>query len=221
MQLFWIKCVVAYRNMIEFMRVAARYYPNREFGKLDRYLLRNYLLTNPYTISKKFLLEKKEIEVDVFGETALTTMELIAAQCDIHSNDVVYELGSGRGRTCFWLHFFIGCRVVGIEHIPTFVKISQHVRNRFNVKGVKFMYKNLLDADYTEATVIYFYGTCSKDSFIRELIDKLKHLPSGTKIITISYPLAGYTDQQIFRLIKQFPAEFTWGEATVYLQEIV
>jgi len=220
LQLFWIKMVVAYRNMIEFMRVVARYYPNREFGRLDRYLLRNYLLVNPYKISKQFLLEKKESQVNVYGETPLTTLELIATECNIQSDDVVYELGSGRARTCFWLRFFIGCRVVGIEQVPTFVKISQHVRRRFGVKGVKFMYQDFLDADYTEASVIYFYGTCSETSFIRQLINKLKKLPTGTKIITISYPLANDADPPLFKLIKNFPAKFTWGEAMVYLQEI-
>ncbi len=41
-------------------------------------------------------------------------MDVIARECGIQKEDVVFELGCGRGRTCFWLNTFIGCKVVGI-----------------------------------------------------------------------------------------------------------
>ena len=76
-------------------------------------------------MNKEFLLERGEKNVDTFGETPLTTMDVISQECGIKSSDIFYELGSGRARTCFWLHAFIGCRVYGVEYLPAFVKIAQ------------------------------------------------------------------------------------------------
>ncbi|MFQ5729199.1 MAG: methyltransferase domain-containing protein [Waddliaceae bacterium] len=218
LQLLWIRLVVSCRNFIEFLKVVYFYYPNRNFRRLDLYLLRNYILQSPYQISKSFLQEKGEKEIYTYGETPLTTLDKIVRECQIQSSDVVYELGAGRARSCFWLHFFVGCRVVGVEFIPTFVKISQKVRRTFGVEGVTFLYKDILDADYTEASVIYFYGTCSDTPFIQKLIEKLKEVPSGTKIISVSYPLTSYMQEPLFELRGAFSARFTWGESTVYLQ---
>ncbi|NGX43375.1 MAG: hypothetical protein K940chlam7_01672 [Chlamydiae bacterium] len=219
-KLFFLRLVVGYRNLVEFFRVAYFYYPNRQFKRVDLYLLRCYILENPYRISKKTLQEKGSKDIYAYGETPLTTMEKISKKCQINTADVVYELGSGRGRTCFWLHFFVGCQVVGVEFVPIFVKIAQKVKHRFDVRGVKFIYQDILDVDYADATVIYFYGTSSDTPFIEKLIEKLKGLPSGTKIITVSYPLTAYTKQPLFKLIKSFPAQFSWGEAEVYLQVV-
>lgn len=218
LRLFWLRLVVSCRNLVEFIRVVYLYYPNWEFGRLDLYLLRNYIGQNPYRISKKFLEEKEEKEIYAYGETPLTTIEKIAQECHLTSEDVVYELGAGRGRTSFWLFFFVGCQVVGVEYIPLFVKIAQKVKRRFGVKGVKFLYRDILDVDYSDATVIYFYGTSSDTSLIQQLIDKLKGLRSGTKIITVSYPLTSYMNEPLFELVKTFPAQFTWGETHVFLQ---
>lgn len=216
--LLWLKIVVTWRNFREYLKVISRYYRNPLFRKVDTYLLRNYLLENPYWMSKEYLQSKGEGNLHSYGETPLTTMEKIATECGISTKDVVYELGSGRGRACFWLHCFKGCKVVGIEFIPNFVSIAQQVKLRYKISNVSFVFHDMLKADFSNATVIYFYGTSSDTSFIMKLIDKLKRLPPGTKIITVSYPLHSYTDASLFRLIKTFPARFTWGEANVYLQ---
>lgn len=217
-KLFRLRFVVTWRNFVEWCKVVYRYYPNSNFRKIDIYLLRNYILQNPYRICKEFLKERGEKNVYTYGETPLTTLEKIADECKIGSQDIFYELGSGRGRSCYWLKFFVKCRVVGVEYVPTFVKIASKAGRLYEVDDVKFVYRDILDADISDATVIYFYGTSSETSFIMKLIDKLKGLPSGTKIITVSYPLTTYAAEQVFDLVKTFPAEFTWGETEVYLQ---
>jgi hypothetical protein len=37
----------------------------------------------------------------------------------------------------------------------------------------------------------------------------------------VSYPLTDYTDDPAFQVVKQFSAQFTWGEAEIYLHEKV
>lgn len=209
---------VKMRNLIEYFRVVFNYYSEPSFAKRDGYLIFSYLFNSPFSVSKRFLMLRQEEDVYTYGETPLTTLEEIARRCRLSVEDVVFELGCGRGRTCLWLHQFIGCHVVGIDYVPEFIKRANEVKAKFNITGVEFRQQDMLDADLTGATVVYLYGSCYKEPFIRALAAKLGHLPKGTKIITVSYPLTDYTQKPLFEVINRFPARFTWGEADVYLQ---
>ena len=217
LQLFWTNLVVKKRNFMEYLKVVAWYYPNIAFMKIDLAVLSKYLFKSPFAISKEFMIKKGEKDIYVYGETPLTTLDYIADQCDFSSADTVFELGCGRGRGCFWLHCILNCKVVGIEYIPEFVKCANKVKEKFDVKGVEFRLEDILKTDYTGATVLYLYGTCFETPFINKLIERFSHLPSGTKIITVSYSLNDYTDRPLFEVMKRFTARFTWGETDVYL----
>lgn len=218
LKLVWVNLIVQKRNFLEFIKVAAKYYFNFSFFKADLALILTYLFDNPFTISKRFLMKKGESDVYAYGETPLTTLDLIAKQCRLDSSDTVYELGCGRGRTCFWLNSFIGCKVVGIEYVPDFVERANKIKKKFHFKNIEFRNENIIDANFEEGTVFYLYGTCLEDSFIKKLAEKLSKLPIGTKIITVSYPLTDYTSEPQFEVMKRFPAKFTWGMGDVYLQ---
>jgi SAM-dependent methyltransferase len=215
--LFPLQLKVKVGNAWEFIRVIYNYYPNLNFLKIDLSLLLSYLFTNPFRISKRFLLAKGEEDVYKYGETPLTTLDLIARTCAISSSDVVFELGCGRGRTCFWLNQFIGCSVVGIDYVPLFIEKGEKVKNRFHVQGVSFLLEDLFQADLKGATVVYLYGTCFSNSEIARLITLFKQLPKGTKLITVSYSLLEHQPKASFHLLKEFSAPFTWGKADVYL----
>ncbi len=218
--LLWINFVVCLRNIIEFIKVACRYYGNLSFLKADIALRLMYLFHNPYSISKRFLMHKGDKDIYAYGETPLTTLELIARASGIGPKDCVYELGAGRGRGCFWLHSIIGCKVVGIEYVPEFVERANRIKNKLGVKGIEFRLADICDSNFTGATVCYLYGTCLEDKAIKALAAKFSRLPVGTKIITVSYPLTDYTDKPCFEVMKYFTATFTWGEADVYVQVV-
>lgn len=204
-------------NLVEFIRTIFRYYlPNFRFAKEDLALLITYLFNSPYVFSKRFLESKGQKEVYAYGETPLTTMEQIANECQFSSKDTIFELGSGRGRTCFWLQAFLNCRVVGIEFVPEFVEQANKIKEQFKVDTVEFRQEDMLEADLTGATAIYLYGTCLEDKAIKQLIQKFEKLPAGTKIVTVSYPLTDYTSSTNFEVMKRFPVRYPWGIADVY-----
>lgn len=218
LELMWVNTKVQANNFVEFLRVAMNYYSNFTFAKIDLFLLVSYLFQNPFGISKRFLQKKGEDNVYAYGETPLTTLDQISKECEISEKDTVFELGCGRGRTCFWLHSFIHCKVVGIEYIPEFIERANAVKTKFDVQNVEFRLQDFLQADFTGATTIYLYGTCLEENAIRQIISKCKSLPAGTKIITISYPLTDYTQEPLFEVMKRFQARYPWGTADVYLQ---
>lgn len=208
-----------YKRLAEFLQSIWRYYGNTTFRKVDLAMLFNYLCDNPYSESRRFALMQGESQVYTYGETPLATLERITKITGITPNDLVYELGCGRGRSCFWLASFIGCRVVGIEYNPHFVDKAQALVRKFDLQGIAFRCENLLHTDYSHASVIYLYGSCLDDDFLRALVAKLKVLPKGARVVTVSYPLTDYTHEPLFRLIESNDFPFTWGTATVYFQE--
>jgi SAM-dependent methyltransferase len=206
------------RNFFEYLRILYRYYRRLPFAKTDSSLTLMYLFDNPFSISRRYFLHRAHSEEYTYGETPLTTFEQIAKEARITPQDTVYELGCGRGRVCFWLHHFIGCPVVGVEMVPDFVVRAQRIQKKLGLEKIEFRNEDFLNTDLSKATVIYLYGTCLEEETIKKLIKHFKKLKSGTRIITISYPLSDYTDEPLFETMKRFPARFTWGEGDVYIQ---
>lgn len=211
---------IRYRRLVELIQTVRHYYHNRLFRRIDVSLFFLYLLDNPYTAARRFAVRQGEENIHTYGETPLTTLEEIVKRCEITSKDTVYELGSGRGRSCFWLHCFVGCNVVGVEYNPHFYRKAEALRARYNVSDLAFVCEDLLKVNYSKATVVYLYGTCLEDEFIVKLVDKLKELPKGARVISISYPLTEYVAHSRLKLLDFFDATFTWGEATVYLHSV-
>lgn len=193
-----------------------KFYKKGKFFLIDLALFISYFLINPYRISKNFLKTRGEENIYQYGETPLSTLYEIAQICKIRSSDRVVDLGCGRGRGCFFLSCIIGCRIVGIEYIPAFCKIANGICRIFNLKKVNFFSGDYLTMDFSKVDVIYLYGSMLENKEITKLIFKLKSLPKGAKVITISYGLNEYSKDYL--LIEKFSVKFPWGKSHGYLQ---
>lgn len=216
--LLGVNFLVKGRNFIEYLRVLYRYYRNTSFAKIDGSLILMYLFDNPFSISRRYFMHRSNSEEYTYGETPLTSFEKIAKEARITPQDTVYELGCGRGRTCFWLKSFIDSKVVGVDIVPEFIVRAQRIQRKLGIEGIEFRPEDFLKTDLKNASVIYLYGTCLEDHTIKQLIKHFKNLAPGTRIITVSYSLSDYTDEPLFETMKRFPARFTWGEGDVYIQ---
>ncbi len=185
-----------------------RYYPNFSFVRTDLLLGMHYLWRNAHQVSAG---------VQIYGETPLTTLDKIARRFRILSSDVVYELGSGPGRTVFWLHHFVKCEAVGIELQETFTRRANRVKRWRGLSKVTFVQGDMLAVSLSRASVVYLYGTCFDDEMIHKLIEKFQRLPRSTRIITVSYSLAEYSPAYVVK--EKFLARFPWGRSEVYLNQ--
>lgn len=205
---------IRFFNLKDFFRTVFRYWRKGRFALVDATLLLSYFLKSPYRIAREFN------DSQPYGETPLVTMEAIAKAAEIGPHDVVYELGCGRGRTSFWLADWIGCKTIGIEYVPTFVDKAQKIAHFFGRDNPQFICEDILQASFSDATVIYFFGTAMQDADILRLIDRFKTLPSGVKIITISFALSEYSDEAHFPLLKTLEVAFAWGTTTAYISNV-
>ncbi len=209
--------LIRWFNLKDFLYTAFHYWTNIRFARVDLTLLLSYFLKSPYRIAREFEETRSE-EAAPYGETPLRTLHWIVESAGITSQDRVYELGCGRGRSCFWMAVWLGCPTVGIEYVPQFVYKAERIAQYFQVSNVEFRAEDMLKADLTPATVVYLYGTCLSDTQIRLLIAKFKKLSAGTKIITISYPLEDYTRERLFIIEKVIDVQYAWGHTQAYIQ---
>jgi len=152
---------------------------------------------NPYRVCRKF-------RAGVYGETPLRGFKALMEAAGVGKRDQYVELGSGRGRTCFWAALFVGCQVRGVEWVPLFVGVSKFLNTLFCL-SIQFEQKSMFDADLAKATVVYIYYLSDLEKL------PLHQLPSGAKIITISEPISG------FSVVKTLPIVFPWGKTTAYI----
>lgn len=211
--LFTIRLKADFFEFIEFLRVVWRYYWHVTYACNDLSLIFPYLFHNPFRVSKAFLQKEGATHLYGYGETPLTSFERIAYEADLQPADVFYELGCGRGRVCLWAHEFIGCKVIGVDYVPTFIDRAKKIEK----PGLSFYCEDFFKIPLEGATVIYLYGTSLDDDQVTLLAQRFSELPSGTRFITISYPLTDYVPNE-FEVMKRFSVPFTWGEADVYLQ---
>jgi SAM-dependent methyltransferase len=215
-ELLFLSVWIRLYRLYDWLRTVFFYYGNAKFRKVDRLMLAAYLFDNPYTLSRRYLQARGEVDVYAYGETPLVTMDKIARRCQLTPSDTLFELGCGRGRTCFWLRCWIGCQVVGIEYIPAFVWKAQVIAARAGVDGIEFRCEDYLTSDLSAATAIYLYASNQDDADIERLVARLTCLKPGTKVITVSFALSDYDSR--FRVIDRFEADFIWGNATVFIQ---
>lgn len=164
------------------------------------------LFFNPYRICRK--------KGFVYGETPPTSLHRIADFCGLSSDDCWLELGSGRGKGCFWMSRLVGCRAVGIEKVPLFFYLARSIRWLFGLRRLSFVQADMADADFSKATCVYLYSTCMSEEDLAGLARKMEALPQGAKVVSVSAPLP---ETPHLVPMGTFPLSFPWGDTKGYL----
>lgn len=207
------------RDVIEFFNTMIRYYPNAQFRRADLRCMRAYLWRSPYKLCHRYLRNFPDARVQkIYGETFFSTLDTIARAVGLSDSDVVYDLGCGRGRAVFWFNAIYKCRAVGVELHPVFIAEARRIKNKLGIDGVEFIYANLMDIDYDDATVIYFYGTVFNREAISAAIERFKRVKRNTRIVSVSYALGDYTNAPLFEIEQKLRGRFLWGETDIYIQ---
>lgn len=103
----------------------------------------------------------------------------------VKSSDVIYDLGSGDGRTLIIAAKEFGAKAVGIEIDPLRFYISKllvwfsGLSNKIEIRR-----ENFLKSDFSDANVIFVYLV---PNALNRLLPKFKQLKKRTKIVSINY----------------------------------
>ena len=182
------------------------YRKNLRFALSDLVLGFASTFFNPYRACRK--------KGFIYGATPPSSLHPISDFCELTSDDCWLELGSGRGKGCFWVSQFVGCRTIGIEKVSLFVYLSKAIARLFRWKRLTFIRADIADADFSSATCVYLYSTCMSEEALTLLAQKMEVLPEGAKVVTVSAPLP---DTPHLSHQGSFPLSFPWGDTEGYL----
>ena len=173
------------------------------------------------SVSLDIWLASRNAEVEFgelkFGETTLKTVREILKRVPLKADDTVFELGCGRGRAAFLLHFLTGASVVGVDLVSSFISTGRRLARWMNCEGhVQFVYENFLQTDLRSADAVYVCALCLNKEPRAQLAEKVRQCEPGTTLITVGWdPRRDWLEP-----VDWFSAGFSWGSANVYLYRI-
>ena len=112
---FWLFFKVKLFFLRESRKVRRRF---PAFLPYEKAFQKAYRFNNPFTICKKFLKNRGEKLTHAYGETPLSVFAEIAQEFHLSKEDVVIEMGCGRGLGAVFLSNLVGCQVIGVDWVP-------------------------------------------------------------------------------------------------------
>jgi SAM-dependent methyltransferase len=106
----------------------------------------------------------------------------------VTSSDVVYDLGCGDGRIVVMAAQKFGARGTGIDINPVRIKEAEENARQAGVsERVRFIEKNLFDADVHEATLVTLYLLPDVNLRLRPIL--LRQLKTGSRIVSHAFDM--------------------------------
>jgi hypothetical protein len=143
----------------------------------------------------------------VWLPTPVVVVEEMLALAGVGPEDVLYDLGSGDGRTVVTAakRFGVG-RAVGVEMRSHLLRRSRKVARRAGVRGkVRFVRENLFETDLAGATVVTLYLLPRLNLKIRPRL--LRTLPPGTRIVSHDFGMDDWDPDRTVKLSAPFELE--------------
>jgi hypothetical protein len=137
-----------------------------------------------------------------YGETSLRMLQQLTLAAGLCSKDHYMELGSGRGKSCFWAAHIVGCKVTGVEWVPLFIRLSRLLCKRAN-----FIRGSMFEMDLSQASVVYYY-------YFDPRWPPFETMRPGARLITISEAFPS----DAFAITHILDVEFPWGVTRGYIQ---
>lgn len=110
---------------------------------------------------------------------------------DVKKDDVLYDLGCGDGRIVITAAKSFGARAVGVDIDPERIREANENAKKAGVSDrVKFIEKNLFDADISDATVVTLYLLPDINRKLRPKL--LKDLRPGTRIVSHQFDMGDW-----------------------------
>ncbi|MCP4051075.1 MAG: methyltransferase domain-containing protein [bacterium] len=163
-------------------------------------------------ISKKYNIYDGNL---TYGETPYSTIRNIMSNIPVKKDCLFIDTGCGRGRLSFYVSGVLNCKVLGIDIIPTYIKVAELIKEKLKIDNISFLNKSFDEVDISMADIVYVSGTCFDEKTKILFFDKLQETKRGAYIISVTYPIP----YEGFKLIKEFKDIFSWGRGHVFIQQ--
>jgi hypothetical protein len=130
-----------------------------------------------------------------FVPLPMGTVRTMLKIAGVRKGDVLYDLGSGDGRTVIEAAKLYGIHSVGIEHGHLIYAIS---KLRVGLSGagdkVKLIKGDIFKEDLRVATIVTFYLTPKLNRMLKPKLEK--ELKKGTRVVSAAHEMPGWTPQK-------------------------
>jgi SAM-dependent methyltransferase len=161
----------------------------------------------------------------VYGEVVPESFYELISDLDPQPGQIFYDLGSGTGKAVILaalLWEFKKC--IGIELLDSLYNASKEVKDTFEAtirpkfkqalgdREVTMIHGDILQANISDADIIFMNSTCFQDDLMAALEQKLEEVRPNAQIISLSKPLRSPAYYQY----KHKMYDFSWGQATAF-----
>lgn len=137
------------------------------------------------------------VEPDViFVPTPQSVVEEMLELANVGEDDVVYDLGSGDGRTVITAAKKYGARAVGIEVRSDLIREARaNAREAGVADQVEFRQQDLFQTDFSEATAVTLYLLASLNIQLRP--ELFRQLEPGTPVVSHDFDMGEWEPERV------------------------
>ena len=145
-------------------------------------------------------VQTEERQLDVpYVPTHEVVVEQMLALAKVTKNDVLYDLGSGDGRTVIAAARKFGTRGVGVDINPQRIKEANENARKAKVTNlVQFRQGDLFEADISQATVVTLYLLPEINVKLRPKL--FKELKPGTRIVSHDFDMGEWKPERVVQV---------------------
>ena len=146
-----------------------------------------------------------------YGEIMCNSIDNIFNNISFNKNDVVYDLGSGGGKSLIYIYLKYKLNCVGVEIIKkrhdTAIEIFKKYKNDKQKNMIEFLYDDFFNIDFSKGTIFYICNTTWKDDINNKILNKI-FKESNMKYVI----LAKYSNHDKLKLYKTITVDWSWSK---------
>ena len=131
-----------------------------------------------------------------FVPSPQTVVEYMLKLADLKAGEVLFDMGSGDGRTVITAAKTFGARGVGIELREDLAKKAMGNIHEIGLDGrVTIMNADMFSVNLTSADVVYLYLTTSANEKIKPKLES--DLKKGARVVSHDYEIIGWRPTKV------------------------
>ncbi|MGD0645017.1 MAG: methyltransferase domain-containing protein [Candidatus Bathyarchaeia archaeon] len=131
-----------------------------------------------------------------FVPSPSSVVEYMLKLADLKAGEVLFDLGSGDGRTVIMAAKTFGARGVGVELREDLAKKALGAIHESGLEGrVTIVNGNMFEVNLTSADVVYLYLTTSANEKIRPKLES--DLRKGARVVSHDYEIIGWHPEKV------------------------
>ncbi len=149
-----------------------------------------------------------------FVPSPTTVVEYMLKLADLKAGEVLFDMGSGDGRTVIMAAKTFGARGVGIELREDLAKKAMGNIHECGLDDrVTIMNDDMFNVNLTSADVVYLYLTTSANEKIKPKLES--DLKKGARVVSHDYEIIGWRPEQVQNFCEN--PKLGYPSHTIYL----